>query len=401
MIEKKEKNSNQGFTLVEVLVAVVVLAIVVIPLLNSFFSAARANAKAKKLMDATTAAQNIFEELKGEKLEDFITAHTETSQKIMKSDNVTPQLDEQGKEMFRHILPDTSHPENFRVTVDERTFLARVTVDPLTYTTKAGETKKKSDYNSQLFAKLSKMSPSTNGFYIQAANLDDLGAAGLAPDNMPSSVETTKNSMTRTITIDIDYNAANGLCEAFATITYSDAAGGSFSQLVKDQFYSNSSALSNKLTNIFVCFMPMYSPAGTKLAPKEKIVINNPMNYPVNIYLVKQTELDDTANMAYKNNYSVGLEVNEGNRVWDKPVTSVTTNLRYTEGNEIASELTSVALNGPTSQPSTRTEALDIVDDLSRPQAGLRIYKVKVEIFEKDDDAYAKALTTMEGTKIE
>lgn len=403
MSRMRKKNSNQGFTLVEVLVAVIVLAVVVIPLLNSFLTASRANAKAKKLMDATTAAQNVFEELKGEKLDDFIAVYTETKEKIMKSDGTNPQLDAKGKEMYRHIIPVKTDPGKYQVTVDQRTFLARVTIDPLEYTTKQGETVQNSDYNSQLFSTISKMSPSSNAFFFpeSSADFENTAAAALAADQLPESIENMKKEMSRTITIDIEYNAANKLCEAFGTYTYYDTLGGSFSPVIREKFYSNNTALTNTLTNIFVCFLPMYSQSGTKLAPKEKIIINNPMNYPVNVYIAKQTEYDATANVVGKNNYGVELEVNEGNRVWDKAVTCVATNLKYVENNDIASELTKVTYTGPTSIPSSMQEALDIVDDLSRPDTAIRIYKVKVEIFEKDDVAYAEALTTMEGTKIE
>ncbi len=91
MRQKRKGNSNRGFTLVEVLVAVVILAVVVVPLLNSFYTASRTNAKAKKLMDATTAAQNVFEELKAEKLDDFIHDHTATKTELLKGDG-TAQL---------------------------------------------------------------------------------------------------------------------------------------------------------------------------------------------------------------------------------------------------------------------------------------------------------------------
>lgn len=61
---------NKGFTLVELLIAMTILAIIVVPLLQAFVSSSRTNAKAKQLMKATTVAQNIMEELKANSLED-------------------------------------------------------------------------------------------------------------------------------------------------------------------------------------------------------------------------------------------------------------------------------------------------------------------------------------------
>ena len=62
---------NKGFTLVEVLIAITILAIIVAPLLHAFVTASRTNAKAKQLMKATTLAQNVMEETKANSLEEI------------------------------------------------------------------------------------------------------------------------------------------------------------------------------------------------------------------------------------------------------------------------------------------------------------------------------------------
>lgn len=61
--------NNKGFSLVEVLIAMTVLAIIVVPLLRAFSTSANVNAKAERLMNANNIAQNIIEELKAEGLE--------------------------------------------------------------------------------------------------------------------------------------------------------------------------------------------------------------------------------------------------------------------------------------------------------------------------------------------
>lgn len=402
MSRKRKKNSSQGFTLVEVLVAITILAIVVVPFLNSIYMAARTNAKAKLLMDATTAAQNVFEELKGEKLEDFCNTHSATKEQL-KDGLGNPKLDAQGKEMYRYILPETTTPANYRFMVDQRTFLARVTVDPVNYTTVQGEAAKSSDYNSQLFAKISKLSPASNAFYIenQSDGMDLAAAQDLSLGVDQASIQNAMDQMSKTITVDIDYVTATKQCQVAVTVVYSTLSGATYTAHNRTEIYNNNKALSNELSNIFLCFLPMYSRNSTKVAPKEKIIINNPTNYPVNVYMVKQTSLDDMADSLYKSNYSVELEVNEGSHTWSKPITRVTTNLKYVEGNELASELTKVTYTGVMGQPASMKDALDLSEDLSRPEASIHIYKVKVEIFSGDDTNYAEALTTMEGTKIE
>lgn len=64
----KEKEENKGFSLVEMLVCVAILAIISIPLLNSFLVAGKTNEKAKEIQRATTLAQNIIETVKSQNL---------------------------------------------------------------------------------------------------------------------------------------------------------------------------------------------------------------------------------------------------------------------------------------------------------------------------------------------
>ena len=55
--ENRKQLNNQGFTLLELLVAIVVLCIVSIPLLHAFVTTAKTNGKAKIMMHATDAAE--------------------------------------------------------------------------------------------------------------------------------------------------------------------------------------------------------------------------------------------------------------------------------------------------------------------------------------------------------
>jgi len=60
----KSKLNNAGFTLVEVIIAAAIMALVSIPLLHALTTAVNTNAKSKEKMRATNAAENIMEDLK-------------------------------------------------------------------------------------------------------------------------------------------------------------------------------------------------------------------------------------------------------------------------------------------------------------------------------------------------
>lgn len=72
MIKNKMKHiNNKGLSLVELLIAVVILAVIVVPLLHAFVTSARINAKSKKELRETAAAQDIMEGLKAYSVEDL------------------------------------------------------------------------------------------------------------------------------------------------------------------------------------------------------------------------------------------------------------------------------------------------------------------------------------------
>ena len=67
---RKELN-NKGFSLVELLIATVILAIVVAPLLHTFVTAANTTARSRQIGDATLVSENIAERVEATALFDL------------------------------------------------------------------------------------------------------------------------------------------------------------------------------------------------------------------------------------------------------------------------------------------------------------------------------------------
>lgn len=63
-VSNKRKLNNKGFTLVEILVAATILALVLAPMASMFVTTAKVNAMAKEKQQATVVAQNVFEGIK-------------------------------------------------------------------------------------------------------------------------------------------------------------------------------------------------------------------------------------------------------------------------------------------------------------------------------------------------
>lgn len=68
--DRRKLNRDAGFSLLELLIAVTILAIIVIPLLHLFLSSNRLNIKSRQTLRATTAAQDIMEGLKAYNIEE-------------------------------------------------------------------------------------------------------------------------------------------------------------------------------------------------------------------------------------------------------------------------------------------------------------------------------------------
>ena len=64
-------NDNSGLSIVEVLVAVAILAIVFIPLLKTFTQASTINGRAQKLQNVTSLAEGVMEDVKGKSIQEL------------------------------------------------------------------------------------------------------------------------------------------------------------------------------------------------------------------------------------------------------------------------------------------------------------------------------------------
>jgi prepilin-type N-terminal cleavage/methylation domain-containing protein len=117
----KKRRNNSGFSLVEVLVAMVLLAVISMPILSAFTSAAKINSKARKVENATTAANDVAEEFKALDLEKL---------KSLYAGNY--MVDGDGKYTF-YVNNATSEEGLYYKGNDDEYFHVEVTLDPSDY----------------------------------------------------------------------------------------------------------------------------------------------------------------------------------------------------------------------------------------------------------------------------
>ena len=128
LYRKNRKLNNSGFSLVEVLVAIVILAIISLPVLSTFSNAARINNKARRTENANTAINNIIEEAKSMSLDRLAGGNGQyTYQQLGGIDSTTYSVG--NKKDASNIL--------YYEGVNKEKFYIKAEFDPSPYTTPA------------------------------------------------------------------------------------------------------------------------------------------------------------------------------------------------------------------------------------------------------------------------
>lgn len=397
--ERKDKTGkNAGFSLVEILVAVVILAIIVVPLLHGFISSARTNAKAREVIQATTAGQNVMEELKNIPLKQLF----EEKDKITSREYTMESGDPPNVTTKKYVTYEYNYGT---VRVDGTEYDTLVTLDPSNYF--PGEI---TEYNKKELAEIYDISEVYDACYIQDKDLDEQMAALFAGYD----TEKVKQEMERNIVVDI--SEKGGKQAVYVTLQYTYAGKTKYVSPQKQCIYSNDST-SVKLRNVYLFFQPMYN--GTQTQVREQINVRNLNNLPVNVYLVKQNRSSagtEAENQAKELQYRVDVNVLEKDRAdssyFDagdelKVLTALRSNLtdaqlslKYGVTETSYQTQKKIMLNGAEKQ-ITAVELLDF-KDLSAPSAGEHIYKIQVSIYRKGGRNRGEVpLVSLQGTKEE
>ena len=83
-----QRPDNRGFTLVELIVAIVILAIVFIPLLHTFVTSAQTELNSRLKNDATMLAQSTIEDIQATDMETLLSGYTETQDEFGKGTGI-------------------------------------------------------------------------------------------------------------------------------------------------------------------------------------------------------------------------------------------------------------------------------------------------------------------------
>ena len=153
-------DNNKGFSLIELLISITIMAIIVLPLLNNFVTSAKINSKAKRIQNETFYTQNLLEKLKAESMtdiaamfdypEDFSGLDGQALELYLEVNGEFKVVNEDNKSSVRTSFSDTDGNVDYsykliektdapyyfalkNISINNRVYDALITLDPTAY----------------------------------------------------------------------------------------------------------------------------------------------------------------------------------------------------------------------------------------------------------------------------
>ncbi|MGN0431665.1 MAG: prepilin-type N-terminal cleavage/methylation domain-containing protein [Lachnospiraceae bacterium] len=337
--KKTKKLNNSGMSLIEVLVAVLILAVVTGPILSSFVSAIRYNAKAKEKQRVTTAAQSIMEGFKAYDIEElcwqfngehpfrvvadtFSFSETAISDHVLDgviaADGINDTSIMTAPDGTRIFVPASDNRYEFvlqNITFEGTTYDAKVTAVPHTAADGLAGVQSITDMetmNGYLDAVYKQSSGQDSVMYAEVLSkvLDKLNEKDAVYEYELENLDKDKINVTKETYINItsvggvdkvtveykyyytvtDYPYFN---EEGVESTFSLPEDGVTTDFVSPSsvtVYDNTNTVSNgaKLETVYCYYYPSYGNVGGTRIASDTIYINNSTGVAKDVYLVKQ-----------------------------------------------------------------------------------------------------------------
>lgn len=346
------KGNDKGLSLIEVLVAVMILAIVATPFLHSFVTAANTNSKAKAMNNATVLAQSVMEGLKAEPLQEIARQFDYPEKgfrivdpgRIGDGSNPAPHVSELRYDSAAAAFSTALNYENPLLTgeTDKRSmvtasiysedsgenyeFLGQsdgiyyfdirnagqdnasydvlVKLDATPYRT-GGTVDAGHLFNAEDMAKLPIINPDRDAVCIQKEDYTLNAISEFQAAYPLLTEEEIRQKLNRTITVIIDKEKAGFDLYKTTVLTeykYTFQNGSDpVREYVKESENFNRVETEQKLRSVYLYYFPLYS---SSLA-RDEVIIQNRKEIPVDFYLFKQVGSDAT--LGAEDNYRMKL----------------------------------------------------------------------------------------------
>ena len=335
------KKNHRGFSLIEVLIAMVILVIVSIPLLRSLRITSRLNSRSRQIAQATTVAGNVMERLRpltvaeiraqlsGQEELQFLFNRDANGFRIASGEEAVTSADltqdyeaEQGR--YRFAV--------YGLTENGARYDARVTVDASHYRGNGGGDARDDiayAYNNESYVTVSNYNPDTD--FMMTQNFTDdtqmFSRMRLALSRSDLSDEEISQNVQRTIVVRIEPMGTQA--EVSCRVEYQWIGRGTAVSLNPLYYGAQTFDLTGDkaLGNIFLLYVPNYAARNVVNGRYLDVIrIENPGNIPVRANIIKQRIVGDTTITMKESLYRAYVRVEEGSGEHEV-ATSIRTNL--------------------------------------------------------------------------
>lgn len=363
-----EKLNNEGFTLLEVLVAVIILAIVSIPVLHAFVSSANATGKSKYKMYATNAAETIMEDIANMSAEEIVAKY-----------DADATADAAGKIALTVDAATAATLNKDVADAYDKGFTAQITLDPTMFPNANGiNVPEFNTVSSDTSAIFCMGEDAVKDVYDKYARYSKEYCDIHGGD--PHNNNYFKDLLVREIRVDIAKSGTMTDAEGNeidkvsvnVAVTYlleeDDLVDDAYEvNKVVDRQIFNNTASKEKLNSIFIMYDPMYDVASSKEG--DIIIIHNHDSVEANLYLVAQNaNTTEFAEYIKEHTGGLNLQIYENKVDGNEPL-RLRTNL-LSEGAEYQKSTTTideykpiscfVKLGKPTSDPEGIGDEFDV-----------------------------------------
>lgn len=361
---RRSGKNNKGFSLIEVLIAMAILVLCAAPFLRSLVLSFQTNAKSRELLNATTVAENVMEDIKANGAAVYLGLTTA-------SGGIPPS----GTNAYGNIY--ATGYDNYLL--DGKSYKVAVTLAA------SGKTPENSltAYNSSKLAELYKMNTLTDAIYVQPAGealenvTNYVNAPGTPAADYMQSPDIIMAGLETDYEFDISYS--DSLYEVNEKLTYQTSSGNQVTQ--KNVSLYNSVKGGGDLQRIYLFLSP---------SVKNNIVISNTDEVPVEVYLVRQTSSPASVKL------SIQEGMMHGGGTTDPVKTRIRTNIGELDGvwdTNLPFKYNGTALSYTAMKDRFGMNALDKLADT----ADTRLYDVNIVVSDKD----GKEVTSLAGTALQ
>ncbi len=289
----KIKLNNSGFTLLEVLIAVIILAVVCVPIFRAIITSAETNAKSKIKMRATNTAENLMEDFKTHDIEELVESYSKSA-----SNTVIKPGDSVGGVASSKYIFDIADSTYYKEKLPD-TYTVKVELDPLNYP----------NTNSLNLADLSTVSSKSSAILSMNKEFDKQVYAlfeekntemAKADSSVPNwDIPDFDKKLRREIRVDIEktgtFKDEDEVEQDEVSVTVNITYILDDNKIVPDSYAEGYKAMTRKifnnktskipLKNIYVLYTPRYEAAANE---GDIITVFNRDNVKANLYVVAQ-----------------------------------------------------------------------------------------------------------------